>query len=88
MRPEDYRVAEKRAREAGTRTARVLPLASRSSGAAVAIRPRSRVAVVLVRDRLGDGGRGHSSLTSWRLEADRSAFDEESCRGCVNDESI
>jgi proteasome lid subunit RPN8/RPN11 len=42
VRPDDYRVAEKRAREAG------------SSGEAVAIRSRSCVAVVLLRDRVGD----------------------------------
>ena len=47
---------EARARS-GARAARVLSLASGSSGAAVAVRPRSRVAVVLLRDRVGDGGR-------------------------------
>ena len=41
----------------GTRAARVLSLASRSSGPAVAVRPRSRVAVFFLRDRLGARGR-------------------------------
>ncbi len=41
----------------GARPARLLSLASGSSGAAVAVRSRSRMAVVLLRDRLGDGRR-------------------------------
>ena len=40
-----------------SRAARVLPLAPGSSGAAVAVRSRPRVAVVLLRHRLGDGRR-------------------------------
>ena len=44
-----------RAREARARPARLLSFASRSPGEAVAIRSRSRVAVVLLRDRVGDG---------------------------------
>ena len=39
------------------RAARLLPFASRSPGAAVAVRPRPRVAVLLVHHRLGPGGR-------------------------------
>ena len=54
VRPDDYRAAERRRARAGPRPARVLPLASGSPRAAVAVRPRSRVAVLLLRHRLGD----------------------------------
>ena len=53
VRPSDYRAAEGRATTRRPRAARVLSLAPGSSGAAVAVRPRSRVAVVLLRHRFG-----------------------------------
>ena len=53
VRPSDYRLAEAAGRRARRRAAGVLSLASGSSGAAVAVRSRSRVADVCVRHRLG-----------------------------------
>jgi proteasome lid subunit RPN8/RPN11 len=50
VRPSDYRAGHRRR----ARSARLLSLASRSSRAPVAVRPRSRVAVVLLHHRFGE----------------------------------
>ena len=79
VRPSDYRAAEARAARRGPELLGLLSLASRSSGAAVAVRPRSRVAVfsyVIV--SVAEGRTG--DITSWRLREDRSAFDRGACR--------
>ena len=57
VRPDDYRVAEKRAREAGLDLLGFYHSHPDHPAQAVAVRSRSRVAVVLLRDRVGDGGR-------------------------------
>ena len=56
IRPSDYKLVEEEATRLETGAAGVLSLASRSSGAAFAIRPRSRVAIFLVRDRFHSAG--------------------------------
>ena len=75
VRPSDYRLAEQRATRARRRAARVLSLASGSSGAAVAVRSRSRVAdfaYVIVAVAAGAAG----DMTVWCLKDDRSSFEE------------
>ncbi len=57
VRPGDYQQAEQAATGAGRELLGLLPLASRPSGPAIAIRPRPRLAVVLLRHRLCNGRR-------------------------------
>ena len=69
-------VAEQRARGARRRAARVLSLASGSSGAAVAVRSRSRVADVRVRDRVRRDGRAEDMTVVAAARKIAPAFDE------------
>ena len=76
VRPSDYRTAEQEASRQGLELLGFYHSHPDHPARPSQLRSRSRVADLLVRDRVGDGGSA-AAMTSWRLRDDRSAFDEE-----------